>query len=97
MTTGEKTLRTCSLGHTYYKSSDCPTCPVCEQEAKPEHGFLASLSAPARRALVNNGVNTLEQLANKREADILKYHGMGRASLPKLRAALEAEGLAFRS
>jgi len=96
MTTGEKTLRTCSLGHTYYKSTDCPTCPVCEQKAKPEEGFLALLSAPARRALVNNGIGTLQQLANKSEADILQYHGMGKASLPKLRAALQEAGLTFK-
>ncbi len=39
----EKTLRTCEQGHEYYKSSDCPTCPVCEKERKPKEGFLSLL------------------------------------------------------
>jgi len=32
MATSEKELRTCDKGHKYYKSSDCLTCPTCEQE-----------------------------------------------------------------
>lgn len=41
MTTSKKNLRTCEKGHKYYKSSDCPTCPECEQERKPDAGFLS--------------------------------------------------------
>ena len=92
-----KTLRTCDKGHQYYKSSDCPSCPICEQERKPDSGFLAGLSAPARRALETNGITTLQQLSQFSEKDILKYHGMGPASLPKLKAALEEEGLSFKN
>ncbi len=95
MAKSEKTLKVCDNGHKYYKSSDCPTCPICEQERKPVDGFLSNLSAPARRALENNGITTLEQLSNYSEAEILTFHGMGPASLPKLRAALEEEGLDF--
>lgn len=51
MATTRKTLRTCKNGHRYYKSSDCPVCPVCEEEKRPEEGFLSLVSAPARRAL----------------------------------------------
>jgi DNA-directed RNA polymerase alpha subunit len=97
MTISENNLRTCPKGHTYYKSSDCPTCPTCEQERKPESGFLSVFSAPARRALENNGITTVEQLSTYTEKEILKYHGMGPASLPKLRSALEEKGLSFRS
>lgn len=97
MTTAKKNLRTCDKGHEYYKSSDCPTCPTCEQERKPESGFLSLLSAPARRALESNGITSLEQLANFSQKEIMKFHGMGPASLPKLRAALEAEGLSFKN
>ena len=92
-----KTLRTCDKGHQYYKSSDCPSCPICEQERKPDSGFLARLSAPARRALETNGIATLQQLSQFSEKEILKYHGMGPASLPKLKAALEEEGLSFKN
>lgn len=96
MTTSSKNKRTCSQGHTYYKSSDCPTCPICEQDLKPENGFLSMLSAPARRALENHGITTLQELSNYSEKDILKFHGMGPASLPKLRSALQASGLSFK-
>jgi DNA-directed RNA polymerase alpha subunit len=96
MTTLNKTLKTCNKGHKYYKSSDSPTCPRCEQEHKPENGFLASLSAPARRALENNGIVSLQKLSTYTEREILKFHGMGPASLPKLRSALKEERLSFR-
>jgi predicted RecB family nuclease len=77
------TLRTCAEGHRYYKSSDCPTCPRCEEENKPDN-FLSLFSAPARRALTGIGVTTLAQLAKKKKADLLKLHGFGPASLPVL-------------
>ena len=92
-----KTLRVCKKGHRYHKSSECPTCPVCEQEKKPKGGFLALLSAPARRALENNGITSLIQLSKLTEKDILKMHGMGKASLPVLRKALSEQGLSFKT
>jgi len=89
-------LRTCPQGHHYRKSSDCPVCPVCEGLLKPQSGFLATLGGPARRALENVGVTTLAKLASKRETEILASHGMGPASLPILRAALNDAGLTFK-
>jgi predicted RecB family nuclease len=97
MTTSEENLRTCNEGHKYYKSSDCPTCPICEQKRKPNTGFLLLLSAPARRALENNGIDSLEKLSKLSEKEILQFHGMGPASLPKLRSALNQDGLSFRN
>lgn len=96
MTISKKSLRTCDEGHKYYKSSDCPICPICEQERKPANGFLSLLSAPARRALENNGITSLQQLSNFSEDEILQFHGMGPGSLPKLRNALQKNGLSFR-
>lgn len=96
MTTSEKSLRVCVKGHKYYKSSDCPTCPTCEEERRPENGFLSLLSSPARRALENNGITSLQDLSTYTEKEILKFHGMGPASLPKLRSALKEEGLSFK-
>ncbi|NUU79800.1 RNA polymerase alpha subunit C-terminal domain-containing protein [Paenibacillus xylanilyticus] len=87
--------RTCEHGHTYYKKSDCPTCPICESERKPKEGFLALLSAPARRALENEGIITLAKLSEYTEKEILKLHGIGPSAMPKLRQALEGEGLSF--
>ncbi|WP_026574326.1 RNA polymerase alpha subunit C-terminal domain-containing protein [Bacillus sp. UNC438CL73TsuS30] len=97
MTTSEKHLRTCNKGHKYYKSSDCPTCPTCEKERIPSSGFLSHLSAPARRALENNGITSLNELSKLSEKEILEFHGMGPASLPKLRSALKENGLSFRN
>jgi len=90
-------LRTCAKGHQFNKTSDCPTCPICENERKPKDGFLSILSAPARRALENKGIKTLKQLSKFSEEEILSLHGMGPASIPKLRSALEAEGLTFKN
>ncbi|NEW02675.1 hypothetical protein GYH73_017135 [Bacillus megaterium] len=90
-------LRICHKGHKYYKSSNCPTCSTCEQERKPDNGFLSMLSAPARRALESNGITSLQQLSTFSEKEILQFHGMGPASLPKLRTALQANGLAFKN
>ncbi len=88
--------RICKNGHTYYKSSDCVTCPVCEKEKKPASGFLSLLSAPARRALQNAGIITLKKLSEKSEKEILQLHGMGPGSIPKLRVALSENGLKFK-
>ncbi|MFC6100153.1 RNA polymerase alpha subunit C-terminal domain-containing protein [Olivibacter domesticus] len=92
----KKTLRICSNGHQYYKSSDCPVCPVCEQENRPKEGFLATISAPAKRALEQKGIVTLQQLATFSENEILKLHGMGPSTLPKLRVAMQEAGLSFK-
>lgn len=93
--TTKGTLRICPNGHKYYKSTDCNSCPVCEQLKKPADGFLSLLSAPARRALSNNNIHTLKDLASYSERDLMKSHGFGRASLPVLRKALAEEGLSF--
>ena len=97
MTTSKRSLRVCSNGHEYYKSSDCPVCPTCEQERKPNNGFLSKLSAPARRALGHHGITTLQELSTFSEKEILQFHGIGPASLPILRASLEESGLSFNN
>ncbi len=95
--TNQGELRTCSKGHKYYKSSDCPTCPVCEEERKPKDNFLSLLVAPARRAIENKGIKSLKELSTYSEAEILELHGMGKSSIPILKMALELEGLKFRT
>lgn len=90
-----KKLKICDKGHTFYKSSDCPTCPICAAENKPECGFLSLLSAPARAALEHAGISTLTKLSQYSEREILELHGMGPKSLPILRQTLSEAGLAF--
>ena len=89
-------LRACKNGHQYYKSSDCPTCPICEEENKPEEGFLSLLSSPARSALAHAGILSLEKLSTFTESEILKLHGMGKKTIPTLKKALADQGLSFK-
>ncbi len=64
---------------------------------KLHDSFLSGLSAPARRALESKGIDTLRQLSRFTESEILKLHGVGKTTIPKLRALLKAEGLTFRT
>ena len=84
----KKMLKTCKKGHQFYKSSDCPTCPICEEERKPKDNFLSLLVAPARLAVENNGIMTLEQLSKYTEKEILGLHGVGKTPIPKLQKLL---------
>ena len=90
------TLRRCKKGHQYYKSSDCPTCPACEEERKPKDGFLSLIAAPARRALERESIKSLEDLTKFTEKEITQLHGMGPSTIPKLKKALEDQGLSFK-
>lgn len=92
----KKIQKICPEGHSFYKSSSCPTCPICEEARKPKDQFLALLAAPARRALENNGITTLTQLATFSEKEVLRFHGMGKSSIPKLQKSLSEANLCFR-
>ena len=46
--------------------------------------------------LTNAGITTLKKLATLSRQEILSLHGMGPASIPKLREALKEKGLCFR-
>jgi hypothetical protein len=90
------TNKTCKAGHQFFKSSDCPICPICEKENKPSAEFLALISAPARRALASKNISALITLATFKETEIAALHGMGPNALTKLKTALAAAGLEFK-
>ena len=92
----QKIRKVCKAGHVFYKTSSCLVCPVCEKQNAGVPGVIKELAAPARRALENAGIDSLEKLATKTEGEILRLHGMGPASLPLLLAALKEKGLAFK-
>ena len=96
MTPSKNKLKTCPNGHQFYKSSDCPVCPICEDAKKPASGFLSQISAPARRALENNGMSTLKKLSTFRKSEIIKLHGMGPNAISKLILVLKENGLEFK-
>lgn len=58
---------------------------------------LPKLAAPARRALAGAGIMSLKDLSDCPEAAIAGLHGMGPKAMRTLRAALDAQGLAFRT
>lgn len=89
-------LRICRKGHHYFKSSDCPVCPVCEKERKPAEGFLARISSPARRALEREGINSPAKLSKYTVKELLQLHGIGPGSIPGFREVLKEKGLSFR-
>ncbi len=92
----EKTLRICEKGHRYFKNSDCPTCPVCEAEKKPDDGFLELLSAPARRALLSKNISTVAQLSGYVEEEIKALHGIGNNAMKKMHQLLQEKGFDFK-
>lgn len=92
-----KEKRTCLEGHIYYKSSDCPTCPQCEQEKVNADKWFSSLVAPALRALKHEGINTPEELSQWSERELLSLHGIGPSSIPKLREILQENNLTFKT
>ena len=58
--------------------------------------FMEQLAAPARRALISKGITTVESLSFYSEKEILALHGLGKSSIPKLKAALAEKALSFR-
>jgi biotin synthase-related radical SAM superfamily protein len=83
------TKRICANGHTYYKSSDCPVCPICENDKKPNSGLLARVSAPARRALVAAGISNEKDLRGFTIDELRKMHGIGPSALKILQPFLK--------
>jgi len=92
----KSSLKTCKHGHSYYKSSDCPVCPKCENLRISKTNVFSSLSAPARRALENEGITSLKKLSGYTLKKILGLHGIGPSSIPKLQNLLSIEGLTFK-
>jgi hypothetical protein len=89
-------LKTCPKGHQFYKSSECPTCPVCEAARQPAGGILVLLSAPARRALESIGATTPKNISRRTEKELLALHGFGPKAIKLLKPVLKTEGLAFK-
>lgn len=61
----------------------------------PTSDLPRGIGAPARRALAAAGIDRLEQLAQFRETDLLRLHGLGPKAMRLLREALAERGLSF--
>lgn len=91
----QKTQRICTNGHKYYKSTDCPVCPICEGMNKPSTEWLAALSAPSRRAMEAAGINSLKQLSTFTEKEVAAMHGVGPKVIRIMKEFLEENKLKF--
>jgi len=91
-----KTLRINKSGRKYYKSSDCPICPICESEKNLTSMFIDEFSAPASRALKSIEVSDLESLCKFTRKEIANLHGMGPSSLKKIEQLLAAANIKFK-
>ncbi len=87
--------RTCSRGHTFEKTTDCPACPVCERDAAAK-SCLPKVGAPATRALQGAGIGSLADLTHWTASDLLALHAMGPKAIAILRSSLSEEGLSFK-
>lgn len=90
-----KQKKICKQGHTFYKSSDCPTCPICAKENVPT-GVFADMASPVRRALEHKGIKTLKQFSKYTEKEILNMHGIGPSSMPLFKKKLKKADLSFK-
>jgi predicted Fe-Mo cluster-binding NifX family protein len=57
---------------------------------------LPPLGKPALNALHAAGIRSLAKVATHTEAELLALHGVGPSTIPRLRAALQANGLRFK-
>jgi DNA uptake protein ComE-like DNA-binding protein len=89
--------RICVNGHRYTKSSDCPTCPRCEEQKKPTAGWKVGLAAPALRALQQANINTLMDLQHWSKEELAKLHGMGPKAIARIETVCKQEGTGFRN
>ncbi|MCW7468653.1 helix-hairpin-helix domain-containing protein [Leptospira kanakyensis] len=62
-----------------------------------DSNFLSFLGVPAQRALIRElGISKLEDLSRYTKKDLLRLHGFGPSSLPKLEAELTKRGIQWK-
>lgn len=65
-------------------------------EDKAPHTF-DKLAKPAQRALANAGINTLEELSQLTEAELMRLHGMGKIALQIIKADMLKHQIPFKT
>ncbi|WP_136603928.1 DNA-binding protein [Paenibacillus dokdonensis] len=68
---------------------------MVQKQSNQENELPGGLSKPAQRALTGAGLLNLEDIANIREDELKKLHGIGPHALETLRQALQEKGLSF--
>jgi DNA-directed RNA polymerase alpha subunit len=59
--------------------------------------LLKKLAKPAQRAILNTGVNTLEQLSKMSEEELFNLHGIGKNAMKEIVLTLAENGLSLSS
>ncbi len=91
-----RSKRRCDKGHTYYKSSACLVCPICENMKPMVSEWHNNFAAPARRALEREGLIQLESLSEFSKEEFLQLHGIGKNAVNIADKLLNEVGLKFR-
>lgn len=55
------------------------------------------LSAPARRALAREKIDSLEKLSDYSEKEIMQLHGFGKSTMHKLKAYMQENNVSFKN
>ncbi|MBK9191256.1 MAG: hypothetical protein IPM77_06915 [Crocinitomicaceae bacterium] len=97
MTELKKTKRICENGHTFFKSSNCPVCPVCEKDKPAGSDLLNLFSAPARRALESAHISKVSDLSKFSEHEILSLHGFGKSGMTILKKVMSENNVSFKN
>ena len=58
--------------------------------------FFVKVSAPAKRALLEQGIKSVKDLSQFTKAQIKNLHGVGPTTIPKLENVLKQYGLSFK-
>ncbi len=92
-------LKTCSRGHEFYKTSDCPTCPTCWKlkEKKRPPTDIPNIGAPASRAIAKLGITKLRGFTRYSKQELLALHGVGPKAISIVQKALKIRGLSFKN
>lgn len=70
---------------------------MTERQENTGADWPSGLAKPALRALANAGIGNLNELSRISEGELRRMHGIGPNAVAKLRAAMEASGLRFKS
>jgi large subunit ribosomal protein L21 len=77
------------------KPKAAPKKAPAKKAESADGGLPEGLGAPATKALEEEGLTTLEQVAGKTEAELLELHGVGPKAVETIKEALAAENLSL--
>ena len=99
----ELSKKVTEISKLYHDSEVLIVCPLNSLEEKPDTSEILSmkiedmeLSVRSFNCLKRAGINTVEDLCNKTESEMMKIRNLGNKSLVEVHERLEAMGLSLR-